>query len=405
MNPIARNLYFLSIFLLVAGCAPTTSSSSGSSLSSEAAWQIPSDSWSYSNRIMYVQDQSMATGETAPVDTTTWGVGGTDIGAPFYDPANERLYFAFGDTFARAPMSGTWNSNAILYTTNKDFSNGIQWEGKLPGQNGATSTVTPITNNVGNANGWTPQPELLTSPDVGTCIPTGAFVLNGTYYLFYMEVHEFSSTGEFSVFSNAVVKSTDSGVTWAKVTTLGWNAMKIDESEGDAPGFGQIFPLLADDGYVYIYGIPGGRSGGVQLGRVLSENFEDPEAYEYYHLNRDQTIDWRAGTTGLKSIKGDESSYIVAPSCGELSIAYNDYLGKYIMTYLQNNSQIVMRRSATPWGTWSSSDAIVNQSNIDGLYGGFTHPVLSDHNGQRIYLLVSQWLPFYNVHLVEVVFN
>lgn len=405
-----RKATFLTLLIctvLTVGCDMSTTS--GTTISSqpgdsEYQWEIPEDSWTYSNRIMYVRNAGFVTGEDAAVDTTAWGVGGTDLGLTFFDPEINRFYAAFGDTFATAPMRGRWNSNAILYTDHLDYTDGIQWEGILPGQHGTTSTVTPITRGVANSNGTLPTLDELSSEDTGTCIPTGAVVVDGDYYLFYMEVLAFYDTGEFDVFSNSVVKSTDKGQTWTRVDTLRWQAIHDDRSQGDAPGFAQIHPLLAADGYVYIYGIPGGRSGGVQLGRVPAAEIEDFEAYEYYHLNRDDTIDWRSGSNGLRSIKGDEASYIVAPSCGELSITWNGYLNRYIMTYMQNNSQIVIRRSSEPWGTWSSSDSLVTQSDINQLYGGFSHEMLSDHDGRRIYLLVSQWTPVYNVHLVEVVF-
>ena len=157
--------------------------------------------------------------------------------------------------------------------------------------------------------------------------------------------------------------------------------------------------------YVYIYGIPGGRSGGVKLGRVAYGDIEDFESYEYYKSkDASGTVTWRKGSNGLKSIKTDNNSYIVAPSCGEISVHYNAYLQRYVMSYMQNNSKIVIRRSATPWGDWSASDIIMDQSNLQGLYGGFSHAAMSDHDGKRIYLFVSEWYPTYNVHLIEVVF-
>ena len=47
-----------------------------------------------------------------------------------------------------------------------------------------------------------------------------------------------------------------------------------------APNFCQIWPKRAGE-YVYLYGIEGGRFGGVKLGRVKTENFENFDEYEY----------------------------------------------------------------------------------------------------------------------------
>ena len=57
------------------------------------------------------------------------------------------------------------------------------------------------------------------------------------------------------------------------------------------------------DGYVYIYGIGGGRSGGTKLGRVKEEQIEDFEAYEYFAgYNSDGEPIWRSGSNGLQYI-------------------------------------------------------------------------------------------------------
>lgn len=247
----------------------------------------------------------------------------------------------------------------------------------------------------------------VTNSNVISTIPTGALCLNGTYYIWYMEVRgEFEATGEWSVYRNCVVKSEDKGVTWTKVQGLDWVCYDSSEQEGIAPNFGQICPLDGNDGYVYIYGIPGGRSGGVKLGRVAYDRIEDFESYEYYRSqDADGNVDWRKGSNGLRSIKAQSSSYIVAPMCGEISVCYNPYLRRFVMTYLQGNTSIVIRRSSKPWGKWSDSDVIMNQSDMNGLYGGFGNSALMTHDGKRMYLFVSEWYPAYNVHFVEVVFN
>lgn len=372
-------------------------------------WVIPEDSWTHSDKIKYVRDMGFATGPDAFVDTTPYNMTGTDLGFAFFDEEIGRLYVAFGDTDDTSSGRREWNSNCVLYTDNLDFTNGIMWEGALKGQNGASRTVTPLTHSVvsNNSGIWTDaKVGDITSAAVSTCIPTGALVLDGVYYMWYMEVGTFLETGEWDVYRNCVVKSEDKGVTWTKIPDLEWVCKDANEEEGIAPNFGQIYPLDGGDGYVYIYGLPGGRSGGVKLGRVKYDEIENFESYEYFKkIKNDGTVDWRAGSNGLKSIKADTNSYIVMPMCGEISVCWNEYMNRYVMTYMQNNSQIVMRRSTTPWGEWSSSDAIITQGDISTLYGGLSHSAMMTHDGQRMYLFVSVWYPTYNVKLVEVVLN
>jgi len=375
-------------------------------------WTIPQGSWSHSDRIMYVRDLGYCTGEKAFVDTSEYNMTGTDLGFSFYDDELKRLYVSFGDTNNNKVQGGgnEFQSNVTLYTDNLDFTSGIKWTGALAGQNGASRQVTPLAHRIAAQNqkywGNVAMGDVTNSNVIST-IPTGALCLNGTYYIWYMEVRgEFEATGEWSVYRNCVVKSEDKGVTWTKVQGLDWVCYDSSEQEGIAPNFGQICPLDGNDGYVYIYGIPGGRSGGVKLGRVAYDRIEDFESYEYYRSqDADGNVDWRKGSNGLRSIKAQSSSYIVAPMCGEISVCYNPYLRRFVMTYLQGNTSIVIRRSSKPWGKWSDSDVIMNQSDMNGLYGGFGNSALMTHDGKRMYLFVSEWYPAYNVHFVEVVFN
>lgn len=374
----------------------------------EEKWDIPDKSWSNSSRIRYVRDLGYATGVNAAVDTTQWNTAKTDLGFAFFDEEIGRLYVAFGDTFNTAQTEQ--NSNVVLYTDNLDFTQGIKWQGALPGQNGSSRTITPLTNHVYQKSSWAwpnaKRSEDITTASVETCIPTGCLVLNGVYYMWYMEVDHFEATGEWKTYCTSVMRSEDKGQTWTRVPGLNWIAQDASGTEGVAPNFAQIYPLDGNDGYVYIYGIPGGRSGGVKLGRVAYAKIADFEEYEYFKgLDSNKDPIWKKGTNGLKSIKTDNNSYIVAPSCGELSVHYNPYLQRYVMTYMQNNSQIVMRRSPKPWGTWSSSDSIMGQAELTGLYGGMSHAAMMTHEGKRIFLLVSEWWPTYNVHLIEVVFE
>jgi hypothetical protein len=401
-NKIIFNLLLLP-FLAACG-SETISSLASPDDGEETSYTIPdSGSWSYSKKIMYVQDKGLITGKKATVDTSKWKLTGTDLGFSFYDSDIKRFYSIFGDTTSNG--GGIWNSNMTLYTDDLDFSNGINWQGKLPGQYGTNSQITPVSKRIANSYGYTYDKTLITSTDVSTTIPTGACIVNGTYYVFYMEVGEFQDNGEWDVFASGAVKSTDKGQTWSVVPSLKWISKDADGVEGNAKNFGQIFPLVVDD-YVYIYGIPGGRSGGVKLGRVATSDIDDFSSYQYYSgLDSSSSPIWKDGNAGLNAIKESEDSYIVSPSCGELCVCYEPYLQRYMMSYMQNNSQIVIRRSVNPWGEWSSSDVIMKQSDLSGLYGGMTSPALFNDGGRQVYFFVSEWFPTYNVHQIEVVFN
>ena len=380
---------------------------------------IPQDSWNIDStgKIKYVRINSVAAGLNAATDTSQYDCGGTDLGFPWYDSEAKRLYVTFGDSFTAHKMNGTWNSNVTLYTDNFDFTNGVQWAGALNGAFGANRQITPITHNVANRNGWPYSGDDKVSPLASTTIPTGGLVLNGTYYLFYMEVYRFDQVhdstekrvGMWDTFNSRVVKSTDKGKTWSLCESLVWHCHDSDFNCLNGEPFSQIHPLDIGDDYIYIYGIKGGRESGVSMARVLKTNFENYDEYEYYCGTSKSTGEpvYRKGEQGLAYIKGKTSCYVINGKCGELSFSYNPYFKKYMIFYLSSQTQIVYRlmNNNKPY-SWGDSVSIAAQGNIPCLYGGATHEVMFDHDGQRMFMFIAQWSDkLYSTHLVEVVFN
>ena len=378
---------------------------------------IPQDSWNIDDtgKIKYVRINSVAAGLNAATNTAQYNCGGTDLGFPWYDPEEKQLYVTFGDSFDQHKMSGGWNSNVTLYTKNFDFSNGVKWQGALPGSFGANRQVTPISQNVASRNGWTASSSDICTPGTLTTIPTGGIVINGTYYLFYMEVNEFdhihvngvreSRIGMWDTFNSRVVKSTDKGQHWT-LTNLVWNCHDTSFNALNGEPFSQIHPLDIGDEYIYIYGIKGGRESGVSMARVLKTNFENINEYEYFCGIKNGEPTYKKGANGLNYIKGKSSCLVVNGKCGELSFSYNPYFKSYMMFYLSSQSQIVYRlMGANPY-EWGAPVSIAGQGNIPCLYGGATHEVMFDNKGQRMFMFIAQWSStLYSTHLVEVVFN
>ena len=380
---------------------------------------IPQDSWNIddSGKIRYVRINSTAAGLNAATDTAQYNCGGTDLGFPWYDQEQKRLYVTFGDSFDQHKMVGGWNSNVTLYTENFDFTNGVKWEGALSGSFGANRQITPISKNVANRNGWTASPESMCSPLTSTTIPTGGIVVNGVYYLFYMEVYKFNvvhtdpgitRNGMWDTFNSRVVKSEDKGKTWSLCESLVWKCHDSEFNCLNGESFAQIHPLDIGDEYIYIYGIRGGRESGVSMGRVLKEKIEDYNSYEYYcGLNKTtgEPI-YRKGDNGLSYINGKSSCLVINGKCGELSFSYNPYFEKYMIMYLSSQSQIVYRLMGDKPYEWGASVSIAAQGNIPFLYGGATHEVMFDSNNRRMFMFIAQWSDkVYSTHLVEVVFN
>lgn len=355
-----------------------------------------------------VRNIGLITGENGFLNTMeTFDVYGTDLGIPYYDEELKQLTFLFGDTYSAKNFSGNWRSNVAMYTRQTDFSDGVIFDGALTAA-GAKTDGTAIQITPG-ANPVFPllKGDYVKTKFSHTCIPTGAVDVNGTIYLFYMEIDKnaFLPNGEWGVNSNRVIKSDNHGESWVQVSSMEWQAKDENGKAGNAPNFSQIYPLKAD-GYVYIYGLEGGRSGGTKLGRVLEADIENLAAYEYYagcDANGDPI--WREGERGLQYILNRSSAYVIDPTCGEMCVTYNRYLQKYLALY-QSGSNIIMRTSSTPWGPFSTPQVILSTStDLPGGYGAFTCEQWSADGGKKIYIAVSQWEPVYNVNQVEITFQ
>ena len=338
--------------------------------------------------IEYVNNLGFVTGPDSQNFTLlrASGAGSTDLGIPV--SVGENMIYLYGDTFSGTEnMSGIWNSNFIAISNDFNLNDGLTFSSLVINDR---NMIVPFAQglhqkSVIDSDTTDPNREV-------TKIPTGGITIGNDVYLFYMSIRYWGTSGSWYVNYNQVVKTTPNFETFTEVEGLRW-------TESEAYNFGQIYPFdnPNDTNYIYFISIPGGRFGGVALFRVPTEKFEDKEAYEYYLGNGI----WTQGSEGLASFKRNPHLIIQAP-CSELSIMYNEYLGKWMIVYLKN-SEIIMQTASNLTDMWSSPETIVNSGDYSGLYGGFVHPKLTEYNGQKFYLQLSRWLPIYETQLLEVV--
>lgn len=317
-------------------------------------------------------DQIMqVTGAESPNQTDQYMVHGTDLGSMFEH--NGALYLLFGDTFGPRPVGHTggggslWRSNTMAYTTDRDPSDGLMIDGM-------------IVNSAGSAQ------DLIRSPHSGgevTKIPTHGISVGGTIYVFFMSVAHWGEPGQWICNYSGVAKSTDDGQTFEVIEDLQW--------PGDS-GFIQVSIVDIDD-VLYFWTIPAGRFGNAYLMRVPQERTEELEAYEYFSGMR------RSGAVWSSAI--EDAHPIVEGPVGELSVMWNEYAGRWVMTYLNEKSHAIELREATePWGPWSLPLRVASATRYPALYGAYMHPSLTEDNGRVFYFTMSQWLP-YNVFLMR----
>jgi hypothetical protein len=316
-----------------------------------------------------VRQVAQLTGPDSPNKTLRFDVGGQDLGSMFQ--AGGKTWFVFGDTFGSRPAGMTggggadWRSNTIAYSTDTDPSDGITLDGY-------------VTDDVGWAK------ELITAKQVDnvemTVIPTYGFAANGAMYLAYMSVRHWGDPGEWTANYSGFAKSTDDGRTWTKLAAPRW--------PGDSRFVQVSVAQVGDD--LYFWGVGAGRFTGAQLMKVPEKDVEHASAYRYFSgLDADGVPQW--------SPRLVDAETIVDGTVGELSVVWNAYLDRWLMTYTDGGAgSAAIREAPAPWGPWSESKTLLSQAQVPGLYAPFMSPAYTANHGRTIYFTLSKWGP-YNV--------
>ncbi len=291
-------------------------------------------------------------------------VCGTDLGSMF--DWNGKVYSLFGDTFG-CPLSSSppnWRNNTLAFTTDTNPADGISFDGWVVD---------------GSA-----RAKLLFAPDSGiTAIPTYGVAVGSTGYAYYMQVNQWGpGQGVWSCDFSSVVKSTDGGQNWTKLTgSLKWN-----------PGnFNQV-AIYKNSGYNYFFGIPCGRLGGVKLMRVADGAIENKAAYQYL-----SNVDGNAVPTWITNNEAAATQIVTGP-VGELSVRFNNYLNAFVMMYLKDvgTGQIELRTAPNLWGPWSSPQTVTTANSYPCLYAPYMREGYDSSNGQTMYFRMSRYCGGFN---------
>ena len=325
---------------------------------------------------------SQLTGPSSPNKTGRFEVAGQDLGSMF--EAGGKTWFVFGDTFSRLTPgmtgggagTGSWRSNTLAYTTDTNPADGIMLGGY-------------VVDGTGSAK------ELLSAKQIDnveiTVIPTYGFAANGAMYLDYMSVKHWDGPLDWPTNYSGLAKSTDGGETWTKLAAPRW------------PGNSNFIQVSVAkvDGDLYFWGVTHGRLGGVQLMKVREHDVERQDAYRYFTgVSSSAEPRWSADIHAAKTI--------VAGTVGELSVVWNSYLDRWLMTYTDGGGGgASIREAAAPWGRWSDAMTLVSAADVPGgdlvfvdefagLYAPFMLPKYTANHGRTIYFTLSKWGP-YNV--------
>lgn len=213
-----------------------------------------------------------------------------------------------------------------------------------------------------------------------TVIPTYGIAVGERMYLYYMSVREFDQPGHWTLNHSGIAYSDNGGISWTKSPVV-WPGTS---------NFGQV-ALVNQGGYLYVYGIPGGRYGGLQLARVPRDRVLTMAAYEYWNGSS-----WRRNAPSA-------ARTIVPGPVGEMSVRYNSYYRKWLMMYLVDpTGEIVLRTSDALTGPWSAAQVVVTAKQYPQLYAPYITPTFNDT--RDIWFNMSMYGP-YQVSMMHTALN
>lgn len=374
---------------------------------------------SYDRLVDNVENLGFATGKDSPGVTTEFDVGGTDLGFPVYIPEINKTYYFFGDTFTSG-QSGHWRSNVMGISEDDNLSDGLTLSSFVSTPSGYTTYAINGHHDNSGVNEVTK-------------IPTGVIDIDGVLYMYYFSMWNWDAPGDNKMNYGGCIKSSDYGQTWERIYDLTWvnpdsgNSKEkiqilINETADNEVGGGnisiddhygfdmtQIFPVDGKDGYIYLFLEGGYRNHGVKLARVLKENIEVFNEYEYFtKLDSDGNPVYKKGKQGISYLKGKSSTQLVSNPFGEMTAFYNAYLKKWCMM-TATGSSIMMFLSDNIYGPYNTRCVIFPSSSpvvpVGSIYAPMSIEQMQEEGGKIMYLLTSTWLPYYNPSFIKVTFK
>lgn len=282
---------------------------------------------------------------TVNMTESRYGFWGTDLGASFEHEG--RLYFLFGDTHARPGVWRPRDSDLIAHTDDRD-------------PEGCLRLSIPVAED----GAYRP----LTIPGVSSGpfeVPTGGFSANGRLYVMVTTDHGL----RHRVMGRSVLAvSEDDGASFRRVMDLSTdrfiNVAAATIGQTEVPGL-----PTPPGGAVLFFGTGPYRASAPFLAIAPATRVEEPGALRYFAGVSDGLPRW-------SEREGDVVPLFDQPCLGELSVAWDGTLGKWLMLYNcmgpAHRSQVLIRTADLPWGPWSEP-LIVFDPPVDGDCR-FIHP-------------------------------
>lgn len=299
---------------------------------------------------------AQTTGMSSTNETQNFNMLGTDLGI-MWDNGNGEVLTAFGDTAGLGVpnlLQGSlwsWRSNSIVRSHDGNLADGMTFDSIVKDPIGQSKEVVPSAK--------IPFVEI-------SRIPTAGVAVGPNQFMSLMSVNNWGAPGRWETNYSGLAVSGDNGESWTPVPET------QRPSEGGNRNFQQT-AFLKDGGFVYQYGTPPGRGNLGHIARVPEKDILDLGEYEYWNGH-----EWK---------KNDPAAAApIVGGVGELSVAYNQHLGQFLMLTTDPFDSIVMRRSPTPVGPWSPPEVLVDTRELPSAYAPFIHPWST---GSDLYFLAT----------------
>ena len=208
--------------------------------------------------------------------------------------------------------------------------------------------------------------------------PLGGIHVNGQYYLFYSLIEVFGhGSWDFRGVGSGLGRSTVALGPYQRLQPHGDWRFPVDPTQ-----------VIEADGWLYLFWIKDFKGGqGVALARVRPEKIEEPAAYEFY-----------TGAGPKFSVRQKAAARLVGNVAGQVSVAWNPYLEKYVMASssdFEHPREIRFLVADAPYGPWSPPVARIEVpanrqgKQVDLVYCAYLHPELFRENGRVMNLTCS----------------
>ncbi len=208
--------------------------------------------------------------------------------------------------------------------------------------------------------------------------PLGGIYVNDHYYLYYSLI-EIVGEGSWDF------RRINSGLARSNVGLGRYDRLRPSDDWRFPVEPSQVFEI---EGWIYLFEIKEikGKQGAA-LSRVRPEKIEDPHSYKFY-----------TGVGPKFSPQKESSSIIVENVPGQVSVAWNEYLKKYVMAAssdFRNPLEIRFHVADALYGPWSPCVARIEVpehrqgKRVSLVYCAYLHPELFRENGRVMNLTYS----------------